>query len=351
MIDGYFVMNIMLNTLLLCGISLGICQIGYANPEENLNRNFNNTPKVAVIEEDFDQNLEPFLAQAIESSQRELNTHAQRETTHGSHVTGIILHLSEVRHQNNAQIIVPVKVRCTYDLQNLDEITKAFREMTNSNEIKIVNISRSLNYEDVDRGLETLQPSKEYFLKKFLQAIKDTANSGKLILMSAGNKGEKWGKQAWHKRMIPLIEELDGKILLVGAHNTTTDKLADFSNKPNSQIKPFFVTAPGCNIQSWDALYTHEKENGIGLIEKSGTSMAAPYVAGVAQCIMYQYPQLSVDNVSQILRGCANPKNEKGTPLENSGLGVIYRSEALKAAKFFSQRKPTLDALKRGPGY
>lgn len=70
----------------------------------------------------------------------------------------------------------------------------------------------------------------------------------------------------------------------------------------DSNTRPF-ISAPGVNIVS--------ARRGGGLVAKSGTSMAAPHVAGLACVLMASNPGLSAENVRYLLRQNAKPLTGK----------------------------------------
>lgn len=95
--------------------------------------------------------------------------------------------------------------------------------------------------------------------------------------------------------------------------------IASFSNYGRELVD---VAAPGVAVRS-----TIPDE---GYMEMSGTSMAAPYVSGVAAAVMQANPRLSVVDVKAIVIGTVDIKPELAAYVASSG--IVSRSRALAAA-------------------
>ncbi|MFC4009567.1 S8 family serine peptidase [Nonomuraea purpurea] len=111
--------------------------------------------------------------------------------------------------------------------------------------------------------------------------------------------------------------------LTVGAVDKQ-DALADFSSKgpvAGMAVKPD-VTAPGVDIKA--------AKSGGGHLVASGTSMAAPHVAGAAALLRQARPGVSGGEVKSLLMGTARPG--KDIPVDHQGAGRIDVRGALKAA-------------------
>lgn len=108
-------------------------------------------------------------------------------------------------------------------------------------------------------------------------------------------------------------------------------RLADFSKVGPSafgseKIKPD-VVAPGVEIRS--ALASG------GYAALSGTSMAAPHVAGTAALMIEANPQLTVDQIEAILKETATPSDASRfgpTPNMGMGYGIINAYDAVRKA-------------------
>jgi thermitase len=110
--------------------------------------------------------------------------------------------------------------------------------------------------------------------------IRKAYDEGILFVAAAGNAGSDNDETPHYPSSYNL-----GNIVSVAATNRN-DQLASFSNYGAKSVQ---VAAPGEEILStW---LEH------GFIEKKGTSMATPFVAGVAALILSQNPKMSVDDL------------------------------------------------------
>ena len=89
--------------------------------------------------------------------------------------------------------------------------------------------------------------------------------------------------------------------VLAVAATDQSDQVAYFSNR-GPQVD---VAAPGVDIYSTWPWVT-------GYFTKSGTSMAAPHVSGVAALIRSERPDLSVDQIAQIITSTAHDVADPG---------------------------------------
>lgn len=233
--------------------------------------------KVAVVDDSFDinhpllsRNLDPYGFNARDKAfdpnvsivvdQRRYQ--GATYVDHGTHVAGIV---SRVYNKDNA--IVPVKIG-----QNKGESNTEFSEtlknactyLASRSDISIINISNSFWKADDDNLYNWL----EFLAKK-----------GKMFVLSAGNDGNTFTNQRHVKRILQSTT-LKDHIIIVGAsaQDTTTNRevLANFSDKAGT-LHDYFITAPGTNITS----AIPQGNNPLGIGKKSGTSMAAPLVAGI----------------------------------------------------------------------
>jgi len=113
-------------------------------------------------------------------------------------------------------------------------------------------------------------------------------------------------------------------VMAVGAI-TPSDRVARFSGsqvfkRPNDYVKPNLV-APGIEIPS--------AKPGGGLQTRSGTSMAAAHVAGVAALLFQAKPEATAADVEEAILTTSTPLSE--TSEERCGRGLINPLKALDA--------------------
>ncbi|MEH7336570.1 S8 family serine peptidase [Neobacillus drentensis] len=93
------------------------------------------------------------------------------------------------------------------------------------------------------------------------------------------------------------------KITITG--KDATDQIANFSSRGNSDLraKPDLV-APGVEINS---TYIKKQDDDTGYTRMSGTSMAAPHVAGAAALMKQLHPSWKASEIASILKESAKP--------------------------------------------
>jgi subtilisin family serine protease len=118
--------------------------------------------------------------------------------------------------------------------------------------------------------------------------------------------------------------------------------VAGFSSRgpsPLGEVKPD-VSAPGVNVRS--AQPRSLVLQGYGLL--SGTSMACPHVSGTVALLLQADPELSVDEVEQIIETTSHPLAQP-IPNNDSGFGSIDVSAAVQSAS----RAPGAVKRRRAP--
>jgi subtilisin family serine protease len=130
-----------------------------------------------------------------------------------------------------------------------------------------------------------------------------TAERGTLFVISAGNAGQ--------DESIGSPGSADAA-LTVGAV-TKADELADFSSRGprvgDAALKPD-ITAPGVDIVAANSKDGFLGEPGALHLSLSGTSMAAPHVAGSAAILAQQHPTWTPAQLKAALMGSAKPKDD-----------------------------------------
>ncbi|MEO3818589.1 S8 family serine peptidase [Plantactinospora sp. B24E8] len=168
------------------------------------------------------------------------------------------------------------------------------------------------------------------------QAVNElTARTGALFVVAAGNE--------------PAYVDLPGTAdaaLTVGAVNRD-DELAEFSGRGprllDGAIKPD-ITAPGVDIVAARASNGVLGEPGQSHMPLSGTSMAAPHVAGAAAILAGAHPDWSPDQIKATLMGNAVPKD--GLTVFEQGAGRLDLAAAVRSTVVASPTNLNLGAVR-----
>ncbi|MFN0302156.1 MAG: S8 family serine peptidase [Burkholderiales bacterium] len=149
-------------------------------------------------------------------------------------------------------------------------------------------------------------------------AMAESVAAGQLLVVAAGNRSQlnpdwpaRYAKEDW----------AGGRIIAVGAVDAN-NAIASFSNRAGD-TKNSFIVALGVGVIGASALSTS------GLVSMSGTSAAAPIVAGAAASILAHWPYLSAEQISGILFSSATDLGAPGVD-EIFGWGLLNLSRALQ---------------------
>jgi len=251
------------------------------------------------------------------------------DALHGTHVAGIIA----ANRKNNlgiAGIADNVKIMSVRTVPNGDE-----RDKDVANAI-IYAVDNGASVINMSFG-KSFSPQKEAVDK----AVKYAEKKGVLLVHAAGNDGEDIDKE----NNFPTRKYLDGKEaknwIEIGAssYGADDDFVASFSNYGKKGVDVF---APGVEI------YSTVPDNHY-LIEQ-GTSMAAPMVTGIAAMLMSYFPELSAEEVKDIIKKSTRKFDglkvvEPGTKkkvelsdLSNTG-GLVNAYEAVRMAQELKKSK------------
>ncbi len=205
---------------------------------------------------------------------------------HGTHVAGTIagenngFGVTGVAY--NAKIM-PVKVLSDSGSGSVSSITKGIYYAVNQG-ANVINLSLGSDFPN-----SSLASAVEYASSKGVVVVMAAGNNGLPIISYPASYANQWG-------------------LAVGAVNQNNN-IADFSNRPGiSQLA--YVTAPGVSIYS--------SVPGDQYANYSGTSMAAPHVAGVVALMLSANPNLTDSQVRQIITQTAG----NNAPNPDTGFSV-----------------------------
>ena len=243
------------------------------------------------------------------------------DSNHGTHVAGIIaakrgngIGIDGIAGDGN------VKIMSVRTVPNGDERDK--------------DVANAIRYA-VDNGAKILNMSfgKAYSPDKEIvwDAFKYAEQKGALLIKAAGNDNlnidtEIHYPTVYNKQGNPV----SNNVITVGSSTSNTEALkSDFSNYGKKSVDVF---APGSDIYS--AIPTRDGK----YKSNSGTSMASPVVAGVAALVWSHYPNLSAQQLKQIIMESVN-KNDALTDISVTG-GVVDAYKAVQLAdKMSSKRK------------
>ncbi len=132
-----------------------------------------------------------------------------------------------------------------------------------------------------------------------VRAMAYAEEKGVLIVASAGNGDPQTGL-GFSIDEVPFFPAglSHANILSVGAYDSA-NVFATYSNFGKVNVD---VIAPGGDLPT-DPIYscTHENPRGAFFVGKSGTSMAAPLVAGIAAQVLSLQPRLTIAELKEIL--------------------------------------------------
>ncbi|MBV7441776.1 S8 family peptidase [Weeksellaceae bacterium TAE3-ERU29] len=243
------------------------------------------------------------------------NTTEGPDALHGTHVAGII-----GAERNNgigmngvADNVKIMNVRTVPDGDERDkDVANAIRYAVD-NGAKVINMSFGKGY----------SPHKDIVW----EAMEYATNKGVLLVKAAGNDNADIDTDIHYPTNFRDGKKVSNTLLTVGASSRYNDKLkASFSNYGKVQVDIF---APGLEI------YSTVPDNTYRYLQ--GTSMASPVVAGVAALVWSYFPNLTAQELRDILISTGN-YNETLAEISTNGV-VVDALKALKAAEKLSASK------------
>lgn len=197
---------------------------------------------------------------------------------HGTHVAGIVAAISNTEKINNIKIMALRVVPTKGGDENDKDVALAIRYAVD-NGAKVINMSFNKSFSINANWVK--------------EAIKYAQQKDVLLVNAAGNDSESADKTLF----FPNDEDASGKeyvgnYIVVGSINYKYNEslVSGFSNYGKKRVDIF---APGEKI--WSTMPGNKYDF------DSGTSMAAPLVAGIAAIVRSQYPNLTANQVKKIL--------------------------------------------------
>jgi subtilisin family serine protease len=252
-----------------------------------------------------------------------------KQSSHGTHVSGIAAasygDVSSLTESGLFKPVVPVKI--SLNRKGTENFIEALTRLQIQQDIAVINLSWSFGGKKGQVELD----------KKLEQAMLDVMEAGKIIVLSAGNNKALYNTDKYTKSIYELAKKAKGRLIVVGASEEKDNKevMANFSAISDPKMAEYFITAPGVDIESFMPL----SHNNSGKGEKSGTSMAAPLVAGAIARLVTDFPLLSIDTISRIVRETSDKQyRDNGTVYNRFGNGIMNIEAARKAAALEMQK-------------
>ncbi|MCC5631673.1 S8 family serine peptidase [Nostoc sphaeroides CHAB 2801] len=268
------------------GVVVAVVDTGVDYNHEDLKNNiWTNTKEIAGNGIDDDGN--GYIDDNYGWNFSDKNNNTLDNNGHGTHVSGTI-----AGENNNYGVtgiaynakIMPVKVLDSSGAGSYSSISKGIRYAVD-NGANVINLS--LGGTSSNRTLES--------------AINYASSKGVIVVMAAGNNGD--SSPAYPARYASKSG------IAVGAVDKNNN-LADFSNRSGTN-EISYVTAPGVEV------YSSVPNNQYATY--SGTSMAAPHVAGIVALMLSANPNLTDAQVRQIVTETA----ENSTQSTNSNVSSV----------------------------
>ncbi|MCC5937163.1 MAG: S8 family peptidase [Lunatimonas sp.] len=228
------------------------------------------------------------------------------DSSHGTHVAGIIAadRNNDLGIQGIAEhvLIMPIRAVPNGDERDKDIANSIYYAVDNG--AHIINMSFGKSYSPGKKAVD--------------KAVKYAERKGVVLIHAAGNSSKETTPTNNYPNRFYEKKGEASNWLEIGASSwqANEDLPASFTNFSSTGVDFF---APGVDIYS--TMPGGEYKN------NSGTSMAAPTVAGVAALLLAYYPELKPDQVRQILKSTVH--DERTTKVNKPGADEVVTFGAL----------------------
>ena len=277
---------------------------------------------VAVIDSGVDPDAPINMAKGYDAWYKvEGQSNDTNSKGHGTHVAGIIAAKRDGSGTHGVAFdatILPVKISNSTGTVSYETLRDGVKWATGK--AKIANLSVG--------GKISTKRGSAYIKRLFRDELLNAINNDLTLVVAAGNSGlDCLGDECTYPAALPSVEGYTGLTKGVGGYITVgsvqtsleENKMSVFSNKAGI-MKDWYMVAHGHWILS--------TAKGGGTIRKSGTSMAAPQVAGAAALLAQKYPHLKGSEIASILFQTATDLGVKGVD-EVYGHGLLNIENAM----------------------
>lgn len=264
---------------------------------------------------------------------------------HGTHVAGVIAGNGKSSEGRFAGVapeaqIVAVRVPPDHTLSTVIAALQWVIENKENYNIKVVNLSL---------GIDPDEPQYNPSLKKYPsyrddpmdQMVRKAVEAGLVVVTVAGNEFPRKGEKS-----ITVPGDSPDAITVGSMDDRRTPDPSDDTMDPESSHGPTLrdnlpkpdVVAPGINVISTlspsSLLHKQEAPYAKDYMPISGTSQAAPFVSGTAALLFQANPDLTPQQVKQIIMETAKPLNGASENIQGKGridpLAAVQKALAMK---------------------